>query len=109
MPSRDQACPSTTSSRSRLNTIYQRSRPSCRVDAVHRGNAFDPQTRGVCEDTLLSPSDAVDLARPVRVTVNGRPVHDAAVTPDLTTPLKWSTRDNDRTMLYGAELRIVVP
>jgi hypothetical protein len=57
---------------------------------------------------LLSP-DAVDLDKPVAVTVNGRQVHNALVPRDTTTLLKWAARDNDRTMLYGAELRVSVP
>jgi hypothetical protein len=89
--------------------LYDRSRPSGRVDAVRRGNAFDLQTRGVVELTLLLSSEVIDFARPVRVAVNGRQVHEAPVKADANTLLKWSARDNDRTMLYGAELKIAVP
>jgi hypothetical protein len=56
----------------------------------------------------LSP-DAVDFDKPVTVTVNGRQVHNALVPRNTTTLLKWAARDNDRTMLYGAELRVSVP
>jgi len=45
----------------------------------------------------------------VVVTVNGRPVHDAAVAKDASTLLAWAARDDDRTMLYGAALSIAVP
>jgi hypothetical protein len=31
------------------------------------------------------------------------------VAKDTATLLKWAARDNDRTMLYGAELSIAVP
>jgi hypothetical protein len=31
------------------------------------------------------------------------------VTRDVTALLTWAARDNDRTMLYGAELHIAVP
>jgi len=31
------------------------------------------------------------------------------VTRDVTTLVTWAARDNDRTMLYGAELHIAVP
>lgn len=89
--------------------LYDRSRPSGRVDAVRRGNSFDVQTRGVHELTLLLSPDVVDFSRAVRVTVNGRVVHEGMVKPDPATLLKWAARDNDRTMLYGAELRITVP
>jgi hypothetical protein len=89
--------------------LLERARPSGRVDAVRRGNGFEVQTRGVREFTLLLSSDAIDFNKPVRVAVNGRVVHDAAVKTDVRTLLTWAARDNDRTMLYGAELKIVVP
>ena len=98
-----------TRSPGREGTLYSRSRPSGRVDAVRRGNAFEVQTRGVRRFTLLLSPDVVDFSKPVRVTVNGRVVHDAPVAKDVATLLKWAARDNDRTMLYGAELPITVP
>jgi hypothetical protein len=98
-----------TRSPGREAELFDRSRPSGRVDAVRRGNGFDVQTRGVQQFTLLLSPDAIDLARPVRVSVNGRVVHESIVKPDTDTLLKWAARDNDRTMLYGAELKIAVP
>jgi hypothetical protein len=38
--------------------------------------------------------------------VNGKPAFSGAVKKDPATLLRWSARDNDRTALYGAELRI---
>jgi dienelactone hydrolase len=89
--------------------LYDRSKPSGRVDAVRRGNAFELQTRGVRELTLLLSPDVIDFAQPVRVSVNGRAVNVTASPKTPATLLKWAARDNDRTMLYGAELRIAVP
>jgi len=54
---------------------------------------------------LLSPSK-FDFSQPVRVLANGRTVFDARVEPSVATLLKWAARDNDRTMLFGAELNI---
>jgi hypothetical protein len=51
----------------------------------------------------------VDFTKPIVVSVNGQKAHDAIVTTDIATLLKWAARDNDRTMLYGAELGIAVP
>lgn len=51
----------------------------------------------------------MDFARPVRVTVNGKVVHEAVVKPSTKTLLAWAARDDDRTMLYGAALEILVP
>jgi hypothetical protein len=43
------------------------------------------------------------------VVVNGHTVFDAIVQRDIRTLLKWAARDNDRTMLFAAELQIAVP
>jgi len=89
--------------------LFDRSQPSGRVDVVRKGNAFEASSRGVQEFTLLLSPDVVDLARPVRITVNGRVVHDAIARTDAATLLEWHARDQDRTMVYGAALRVTVP
>jgi len=89
--------------------LFDRDKPSGRVDAVRNGNTFDVRTRGVQAFTLLISPDAVDISQPVRVTVNGKSVHDAAIKPDVATLVKWAARDLDRTMVYGSELHITVP
>ena len=90
-------------------TLFARPRPSGRVDAVRRGNAFDVETRGVTAFTLLLSPDVIDFAAPVRVSVNGRVVHDAVVAKSRETLLAWAARDHDRTMLYAAEVKVTVP
>jgi poly(3-hydroxybutyrate) depolymerase len=89
--------------------LFARRGPSGRVDVVRRGNTIEARTRGVARFTLLLSPDVVDFARPVVVTVNGRPVHDAVVRQDVATLLTWAARDDDRTMLYGAAVPVVVP
>ena len=89
--------------------LFARSRPSGRVDVVRKGNRFEADTRGVTSFTLLLSPDVVDFSRPVRVVVNGRTVHDAPVERSARTLLAWAARDTDRTMLYGAELKVTVP
>ena len=89
--------------------LYSRGRASGRVDVVRSGNRFDARSRGVTRFTLLLSPDAIDFAAPVVVTVNGATVHDGVVAKDVGALLKWAARDNDRTMLYGAELPITVP
>jgi poly(3-hydroxybutyrate) depolymerase len=93
----------------RGTVLYDRTKPSGRVDAVRRGNAFDVNTRGVTELTLLLSRKVIDFTKPVQVTVNGRSVHDATVAEDLATLQTWAERDHDRTMLYTAALRVRVP
>jgi hypothetical protein len=42
----------------------------------------------------------------VRVVANGRTVFDGRVQKDVRTLTKWAAIDNDRTMLFGAEIKI---
>lgn len=86
--------------------FFQHTKRSGRVDVVRTGNAFEAKTRDVAAFTLLLSPDAIDFSKLVTVTVNGKPAFSGLVTRDAATLLRWSARDNDRTMLYGAELRI---
>jgi dienelactone hydrolase len=90
-------------------TLFEHEKPSGRVDAARAGNAFDVKTRGVQAFTLLLSPDVIDFAKPVRVTVNGKVAYEAIVKADAATMLAWAARDRDRTMIYGAELHVVVP
>ena len=86
--------------------IFDNTHPSGRVDLVRTGNTVTATTRGVAEFTLLVSPDAFDLSQPVKVEANGRTVFNGRVDPSVSTLLKWAARDNDRTMLFVAELRI---
>jgi len=88
--------------------LFARSRPSGRVEATRRGNAVQLATRGVGELTLLLSPDAFDFSKPITVTANGRVVAEKRVDPSVTTLMKWAARDNDRTMLFGAELQVTL-
>jgi dienelactone hydrolase len=89
--------------------IFDHRRPSGRVDIVRDGNTFTARSRGTREFTLLLSPDVVDFSRPVTVRVNDKFVFDALVTRDSAVLLKWAARDDDRTRLYGAEVKITVP
>jgi hypothetical protein len=86
-----------------MQMYRQRSR-SGRVDLVRSGNAVTITTRGVAQLTLLISPDQFDLAAPVTVMANGRPVFQDRVQKDVATLLKWAARDNDRAMLFAAEI-----
>lgn len=77
-----------------------------RVDLVREGNTITASTKGVTAFTLLLSPDALDFSQPVKVMANGKEMFNAKVERSLPTLLKWASRDNDRTMLYGAELKI---
>ena len=79
------------------------------MDVTRRGNTFEAKSRGVSNFTLLLSPDVVEFSKPVTVAVNGKNAFEGMVKKDAATLLKWAARDNDRTILYGAELPIVVP
>jgi hypothetical protein len=86
--------------------IFPRGKASGRVDVLRKGNTVEASTRGVRGFTLLLSPSKFDFRQPIRVVANGRTVFDGPVEPSVATLLKWAARDNDRTMLFGAELAI---
>ena len=86
--------------------IFPRRKPSGRVDLVRRGNVVEASTEGVRAFTLLLSPSIFDFRRPVTVVANGRTAFEGMVEPSVATLLKWAARDNDRTMVFGAELNI---
>ncbi|HEX7139272.1 MAG TPA: PDZ domain-containing protein, partial [Vicinamibacterales bacterium] len=88
--------------------MFPRQHESGRVDLTRTGNRVDTRSRGVAAFTLLLSPAQFNLNRPVTVVVNGQTVFDGIVQRDIRTLLKWAARDNDRTMLFAAELPIEV-
>ena len=88
--------------------MFPRQRESGRIDLTRTGNTIETRSRGVAAFTLLLSPDQFDLNRAVTVVVNGRTLFDGIVQRDIRTLLKWAARDNDRTMLFAAELPIAV-
>jgi pimeloyl-ACP methyl ester carboxylesterase len=86
--------------------MFPRQHESGRVDLKRTGNRVEATARGVGAFTLLLSPDQFDLSEPVTVVVNGKTVYEGSVQKDLRTLLKWSARDNDRTMLFASELSI---
>jgi hypothetical protein len=86
--------------------LFERPRPSARVDLVRHGNTIQAATRNVDSFTILLSPDKFDLDQPIKVVANGRPVFEGRVERNLKTLMTWAARDNDRTMLYGSELPI---
>ncbi|MGE3510966.1 MAG: hypothetical protein AB7N65_19015, partial [Vicinamibacterales bacterium] len=88
--------------------LFARRRPVGRVDLTRAGNAVRATTSGVLTFTVLLSSEVVDFRQPITIVVNDRVRIERVVEPSVATLLKWAAVDNDRTMLYGAELRITV-
>ena len=89
--------------------FFQHTKRSGRVDIRRNGNRFDAIVRDVASFTILLSPDAIDFGKPVVVTVHGRQVLNGAVKKDVGVLMRWAALDNDRTSLYGAELKIAVP
>lgn len=87
-----------------LEPIFPRKKPSCRVDLERDGNLVEVRTRGVKAFTLLLSPSKFDFTRPITVVANGRTVFEGVVEPKVDTLLTWAARDNDRMMVFGAEL-----
>src|SRR5262249_27661950 len=88
--------------------LFSRKKPSGRIDVVRNGNTIEATTRGVAGFTLLLSSERFDFAKDIKVVANGRVVFNGRVKPSVETLMKWAGRDNDRTMLYAAELNLSV-
>ena len=91
------------------NPMFEKSKTAGRVDLVRTGNTVEATTKGVTAFTLLLSPDRFDFNQPIKVTANGREVFNKRVERSVKTLLKWAERDNDRTMLYAAELNIKLP
>ncbi|MCM3878496.1 MAG: PDZ domain-containing protein [Vicinamibacterales bacterium] len=86
--------------------IFPRKRPSGRVDLARHGNVVEARTHGVRAFTLLLSPSKFDFNRPVKIVANGRTVFEERVEPKVETLLKWAARDNDRMMVFGAEVHV---
>jgi hypothetical protein len=88
--------------------LFSRSGASGRVDLTRAGNTVTAVTRGVAAFRLLISPDQFDFNQPITVVANGRTVFNGKVRKDVRTLLKYAAADNDRTMLFGAELHCAV-
>ncbi len=78
------------------------------LDAVRQGNTVTVKAYHVPRFTLLISPDAFDLDRPIRTLTNGEVSFEGRVEPSVATLRKWATLDHDRTMLFAAEITIVL-
>jgi len=88
--------------------FFTHSRPSGRVDLKRDGSTVTATTRRVAAFTLLISPDQFDLGKPIKVVADGRTVFEGTVKPSVATLLKWAAKDNDRTMLFAAEVPITL-
>jgi len=85
---------------------FRHRRPSGRIEAERVGNHFTVRCEGVGSYRLLLSADQIDFSQPVVVTTNGIESRRGMVERDAEVLLKWAARDQDREMLFAAELLI---
>lgn len=92
----------------RIVPYFEHVTPTGRVDLVRDGNTVTATTRGVGAFTLLLSPDVFDFSKPVKIVADGKTRFEARVTPSVATLMKWAAHDNDRTMLFGAEVKVTL-
>jgi hypothetical protein len=89
-----------------IGKLFIRIKSPGRVELLRDRNIVHVSTQNVAAFTLLLSPNEFDFNQSVRVVANNRVVFDGRLERNTETLLKWAARDNDRTMLYGAELQI---
>jgi predicted esterase len=82
---------------------------SGKVTLSRAGNRVEARCRGVARFRLLLSPRQFDLSQPIEVLLNGVTSYRGTVERSAETLLRWTARDNDRAMLFAAELPIAVP
>ncbi len=77
-----------------------------RVDLVREGNNIQAISDGVGSFRLLLSSEVIDFSQALTITVNNAVKFQGMLEPSLETLLSWAAKDNDRQMLYAAEILI---
>jgi hypothetical protein len=98
--------PEAMSDFSRPLPLFEHPRKPGLVQLGRSGNTIQATTRGVSAFTLLLSPEKIDFSKPVKVIVNGHETFNGRVERNVETLMRWAARDNDRTMLYAAELKI---
>lgn len=77
-----------------------------RVDLVREGNNIQAISDGVGSFRILLSPEVIDFSQAVAVTVNNEVKFQGILEPSLEALLRWAAKDNDRKMLYAAEILI---
>lgn len=89
--------------------IFPHEDPYGRVVIERSGNGFEAMTTGVRRFRILLSPREVEFSSPIRVSVNGEVVFDDRIETSVETLLRWAAIDDDKSMLFGAELAVDVP
>lgn len=100
--------PNTIERNSLKYNAFPRKREFGQIDVAKEGNTVNVMTKGVKKYTLLLSPEHFDFSRPIRIVTNSILSFEGVVSKDIETLLKYNILDNDRTMLYGAEVLVTV-
>ena len=78
------------------------------IEVKRTENIVRVRTNGVKSYTLLFSPDVFDFSKPVTVYTNDLVSFEGMLEKSEATLLKWNSTDDDRTMLFAAELKINV-
>ena len=84
--------------------MIERTGGAAAVDGTIDGQAIALRTRNVRRVRLLLRPELLDLATPVRVTIDGKPAYDGPVQPDPSLFLRTWRETRDPQMAAAAEL-----
>ena len=87
---------------------FPQRQPSGRVELERHGNLVVASTEGVRKFTLLLSPEQFDFSQPITVVTNGAPSFEGMMSPNVKTLLRWAAIDQDRSLLFTAELPIEV-
>lgn len=91
----------------RYVTAFRRDSLSGIIEVTAKENTIEVLTRNVTGYKLLLSADQFDFAKPVKVMTNNILSFEGIIYPEVQTLLDWNQHDNDRTMLFAAELEVV--
>ena len=78
------------------------------MEATVTGNTITVRTKNITSYKLLLSPEQVDFSKPCTIITNGILSFEGLLDKEVSVLLKWNSLDNDRTMLYGAEMNIQV-
>lgn len=77
------------------------------IDVTATGNTIEVLTRNVTKYTLLLSAGQFDFSAPFKIITNNMLSFEGVLQPQVQSLLKWNQLDNDRTMLFAAEIELV--
>lgn len=78
------------------------------IDVTASANTITVLTKNITSYTLLLSPGQFDFSVPFKIITNGATSFEGMIEKNTSTLLKWNRNDNDRTMLFAAEKKIVV-